>query len=753
MFRQTFLLSAAMVALTAGLSSQAQTPGPAAAPATAPTPPAAPARKPDVIVHADRIDQDKSPDIVTADGNVEVRIGTRMLLADRVIYDRGKQTLRAQGNVQISDAAGATEFADEIEVDQDFTNGFATRFSTRMPGKAPGTATASSAVRSDSTRNALEQVIYTSCQICEEEGTAPTWSLRARRAVQNQDTQMITYQDAVLEIKGVPVLYLPYFAHPDPSSERRSGLLVPDLGLSSKLGAFYEQPYYWAISPSQDLTIGPMVAEQVNPLLKLSYRKRFFSGYLQLDGSTTYEQEFTSKGDKFGDKTWRSHLYGGGLFAINKDWRWGFGVERQTDDLYDRRYDIEGENDRHGLFTSQPRQLISQLFATGQTEDFYGEVAAASVQGLRASDIDAQTPTIAPTLFAEKLYDLGAAGLLAADFSAVVLNRGQPQLLPNGQMTKDSARATASINWDAQYIAGPGVVLEPFVLGRGDVYRIDDGVPVAPGASSKPATITRFLGLAGAQVSMPFARHGKSMDLLIEPIAMVGYGTTAANDPRITNEDSLLLESDDSNLFKPNSVSNYDLWEGGARASVGLSAKASFGSGVDVTGVVGRRWREEADPAFNQLSNLSGKTSDYVGSMRANFGPTLSTGVRVRYDDDFNFTRIDLDATAHVWRVNGTARYFRIAKNSSGIEDQGIILNGAVKVTKNWSAIGLQFRNITDKRDLKLALGVAYEDDCSYFTVTYERTGAIDRSLAPNSGIRFTFALKGLGGISERGLH
>jgi len=60
-----------------------------------------------------------------------------MLLADRVIYDRTKQTLRAQGNVQITDTAGATEFADEIEVDQDFTNGFATRFSTRIPGKAP----------------------------------------------------------------------------------------------------------------------------------------------------------------------------------------------------------------------------------------------------------------------------------------------------------------------------------------------------------------------------------------------------------------------------------------------------------------------------------------------------------------------------------------------------------------------------------------------------------------------------------------
>jgi LPS-assembly protein len=745
--RQTFLLSAAVVALTAGLSSHAQTPT-VPAPAAAP-PPASDPAKPDVIVHAARIDQDKTTQIVTAEGNVEVRVGNRMLLADKVIYDRSKQTLRAQGNVQITDTAGATEFADEVEVDQDFTNGFATRFSTRIPGKpgsSPGIATASSAVRSDATRNALDQVIFTTCTVCEAEGTAPTWTLRARRAVQDQDTQMITYQDAVLEVKGVPVLYLPYFAHPDPTSERRSGLLVPDAGFSSKLGAFYEQPYYWAISPSQDLTISPMISSKVNPLLKLDYRKRFFSGYVELQGSATYEQEFNSKGDKFDDKTWRSHLYGGGLFAINEDWRWGFGVERQTDDLYDRRYDINGAGDRHGIFTSQPRELLSQLFTTGQTDTFYAEIAAASVQGLRATDIASQTPTIAPTVFVEKVYDLGGAGQVSADFSSVVLNRDATQFLPTGQATMDTARATASVNWDAQYVAGPGVVVEPFVLGRGDAYRIDDGQPVAPASSSKTETITRFLGLVGAQVSMPFIKHGKSMDVLIEPIAMVGYGSNNANDPRIPNEDSLLLESDDSNLFKPNSVSNYDLWEGGARASLGLSAQANFGNGVDVTGVFGRRWREESDGAFNALSNLSGKKSDYVASVRADLGKTLSTGVRLRYDDDLRFSRIDLDATARVWRISGTARYFRIDQNSAGLPDEGIVLNGTMKINKNWSLIALESRNITANRDLALALGVGYEDECSFFTITYQRNGTIDRSLTPYSGIRFNFAFKGLGG-------
>ena len=102
-----------------------------------------------------------------------------------------------------------------------------------------------------------------------------------------------------------------------------------------------------------------MVSASVNPLVKVDYRKRFFSGFIDLESSFTYEQDFNSDGDKFGDQTWRSHLYGTGRFKIDNDWQWGFGVERQSDDLYDQRYDIDGEDDLRGLVGSQPRQLLT----------------------------------------------------------------------------------------------------------------------------------------------------------------------------------------------------------------------------------------------------------------------------------------------------------------------------------------------------------------------------------------------------------
>ena len=436
-------VATAIVALTAGASvaQQATTP-----PAADPTNTGAPGPD-DVFLSASDLVIDEERSIYTAQGNVEVRVDGRILRADRVIYDLNNQSLRAQGNIQISDPDGTVQFADEIEMDDEFRNGFATRFSSRMPNNV--LVAAASAVRVEGVSNTLEQVVYTGCPICTEDtGKTPTWALRARRAEQNSETQMVTYQDAVLEIGGVPILYVPYFAHPDPNSKRRSGLLVPDAGYSSRLGAFYEQPYYWAISPSQDLTVAPLLMTDINPLMKLNYRKRFFSGEMELDGSFTYGQDFDSDGEKFGEDRWRSHLYGRGLFDINQDWQWGFGVETQTDDLYDSRYDINDEDELRGLYASQRRQLLNQLYVTGQNTDYYVESGLLAFQSLRENDDDGQIPKVAPTLFAEKVYDLGKYGQVAANLSTAALFRDTPQTLPNGDIVKDTARASTTVQWD-----------------------------------------------------------------------------------------------------------------------------------------------------------------------------------------------------------------------------------------------------------------------------------------------------------------
>jgi LPS-assembly protein len=699
--------------------------------------------QPKVVLDADNIFVNEADNTVIAEGNVEAKYEGRILRADRLIYYRETDRVRAIGNVIVIDADGSETFANEIETSSNLIDGYAIGFSTRTA--EGGVAVAESAVRSSEGYNALEKIVYTSCEVCDEDDR-PTWALRARRAVLDEQTEMMSYRDAVLEIAGFPVLYLPFFAHPDPSSERRSGLLPPDFGTSSKLGVYYQQPYYWAISPYQDLTLSPRVMANVNPLLEAQYRKRFWSGSVQADVSLTNEQEFDSDGEKFGEKEWRGHIFAEGGFEIKPGWGWGFAVEQVSDDLYTRRYDIEGENSDRGLYAGQPRYLLNQLYTQAQGTDWYFDSALLTFETNRDNDSDARLPRALPLMFGEKLLDYGKYGTVALSGSTAILER---------ELGIDSYRASGGVDWNVNRVLPGGILVNPFAEGRFDYYQLDN----TPSGTSE---VSRGVASIGTRFSYPLFRPGKFIDLIVEPEGMIAYGTSGTNNPDIPIEDSLFYELDESSLFEANAAAGYDTYEGGSKASLGTSITARWKNGMSISALAGRRWRDMSDPVFDVGSNLDGTTSDWVAGVSADFGNPLRIETRVRLDDDdLNLNRIDARVQTNFWRFRGGARYYRIdgGVTNSGLNDEGIQLNADLKLTDNYYFLYGLSRDISgrvnslgalsDPRDISQSIGLAYEDDCSRFEVSFERSEAIDRTLGPTDSIKFRFALKTLGGLGS----
>lgn len=696
----------------------------------------APVQKQQVVLEADYVYELREENTIVAEGNVEAFYEGRTLRADRLIYNRTTERVRASGNVVIIEKDGTQQFSDEVEVGSNLSDGYAIGYSARLPDGA--TIVANSAIRQPDGINAMDQVIYTACPICEAKGGTPTWSLRARRAVLDQESQMISYRDAVLEVMGIPVFYFPYLAHPDPSSDRRSGLLVPSAGFSSKLGAFYQQPYYWTISDSSDLTIAPMISENVNPMLELDYRKRFYSGSIKINTSITREKDFDSDGVKFGDEKWRGHLYGSGRFAISPEWQWGFGVETQTDDLYDRRYDIDGQNKLRGLYQGQPRRLLSQLYAVGQGDSYYTDVSLLSFQGLRANDYDGTLPTVTPLFFGEKYWNLGDFGFASVNASTAILKR---------DVGTDSQRVSVGADWSDYKILPGGFTFEPFAEVRGDYYALDAAV-------SGEDNVSRVVGNAGTRVAYPLVRPGEAFDIMIEPEVMAAWGFSNVNDSAIPNEDSLLFEADETLLFDANASGGYDLYEGDGKLSAGLTARAVWKEGPEFSATVGRRWRSRSDPAFNTVSNLDGTTSDWVAAATADFGNPLRIDTKMRLDDDgFSLNRIDARVTTQTKRFRATGQYYKINERISpaGTNDEGVYLSGEFRVTKHYSLIYGQLRDIAANLNARKEIGIAYEDECSRLELVYQRSELRDRTLGPSENIQVRFSLKTLGqfGSSE----
>ncbi len=725
-------LAAAMAVAAIPATADAQTSTSAGAAAE---PPVAGVEDEGVLMEADVVTHDEEARTITAEGDIQARFQDRTLRADSLIYNLDTRRVVARGNVEISDATG-TQYADEVELDEALGLGLATNLRARFSGN--GSLAARTAVRRGEGRNELSRVIYTSCIVCEDGSRPPTWAIKARRAVQNSEARSITYQATTLEVMGVPVFFLPYFGHPDPSAGPQSGLLTPAIGRDSRVGLFYDQPYYWRISPYQDAIASLRVHEQVAPLAGFSYNKRFWSGLVSFSGSLTNEQDFDSEGNTFGDESVRGHLFGQGRFRITDYWDWGFGVERASDDLYLARYSLTGAGQTRGVYWGDSSRLLSHVYATGQDANSFAQIAFLSFQGLRVDDNARLMPLILPVaeyerVFEEPIFD----GQVRWTNNLVALNRAD-----NG-LNETNGRFSSQLSWRTDKVVGPGIVVSPFALARTDAFYVDT-------VATPSTTFTRGVGLGGVEVSWPFMRSTRNLQFIVEPVVTAVYASDGADDPRIINEDSIRFELDDSNLFRYSGAGNYDVWEPGGRVSAGVRAIARMSNGYNARLLFGQRWREvDAGPRFNALNNLPEGSSDYIGVAAIDLGRHFGGSVRARLEsDDLDVAQLDAGVRASIWRISGSARYYSSnAALSAGEPSEEIGTTIGIQLIRGWR---LQFgdrRNLSSDINLGQELRAIFEDDCTYLELAYTRTETQDRTLGPNEGFQIRVGLRTLGAI------
>ena len=82
---------------------------------------------------------------------------------------------------------------------------------------------------------------------------APRWQIVSGKATINlNDYALMT--NAVIEVKDVPVFYLPVLYYPIQDDDRATGFLLPTYGSSLSLGSSISNAFFWAINRSMDAT-------------------------------------------------------------------------------------------------------------------------------------------------------------------------------------------------------------------------------------------------------------------------------------------------------------------------------------------------------------------------------------------------------------------------------------------------------------------------------------------------------------------
>jgi len=109
--------------------------------------------------------------------------------------------------------------------------------------------------RFSETHYRVQDGTFTNCEA--DDGQIPDWSF-SFQDVDVERGDSVFAKNTWLNIRNQPVLPVPVLRYPMPNA-RKTGFLVPTIGFDNVLGVQYRQGFYWALSPSQDLTIAPQI--------------------------------------------------------------------------------------------------------------------------------------------------------------------------------------------------------------------------------------------------------------------------------------------------------------------------------------------------------------------------------------------------------------------------------------------------------------------------------------------------------------
>ncbi|PHR59987.1 MAG: hypothetical protein COA43_08450 [Robiginitomaculum sp.] len=748
-----------------------------------------PFRDPDIIyLEADELENDQDGNLLIAKGEVEGRYQDKTIRADQVKYDLKTGQVIAIGNVTLINANGAIQYADKLELSDELEAGTAVNFTARFP--EGGHLSAAFAKRNTKDGVELYNAYYTACEACVVNGKAkkPTWRLKARKVRQNAKSKSISYRDAVFEFKGIPLFYTPYLAHPDPSVGRASGLMMPFGGLSSSKGLNARAPYYFALSPSSELTLTPYVFQKVNPLLHAKYRKKFFSGEINLEGSATYSSFFDSGGNIIDDsytftnieeslnsKKLRSHLFATGLFQINKTWKWGFQGGYATDDNYLNRYDQKEVQQKFGLYEAASRRFVQQAFIVGQNDDFRFSTSAFGLVSMRSSIIeldpvgskrlqvsredDSALPIVAPKIEVTKyLADpvLGGRFKLFGDTTVLMREHGQ---LGADEFGTGYIRATGGIEWQRNWIAPLGVEVKPFANARYDHFKLE-------AENEQSFSFSRGTGQIGVDMRWPFMRAGKHVNWIIEPRVQVTQSLGDGKNDRFSflksdnstinlAQDGTDIDLDQTLLWSSNKSTGFDIWQEGFRADAGASLIADWGKNNRALLFLGQSYYNGSDDAFSIGSGLQTDTSDYVGQFELNLGHRFSTTTRIRYDDEDNiFRRLDTGFTYRDKRFSSNVRYYKVNGTSTNqlttftVPKEEISGSLNINLFDNWSTRYTAYRDLTQDITRRQTLSLIYDDDCTRIEFMYNKTSNGLGIIGQKDGFGIRISLLSLGEFS-----
>jgi LPS-assembly protein len=685
-----------------------------------------------VLFTADEVSQDRDLGTILARGNVEITQGNRILMADTVSYNQRTDTVSASGNVKLLEPSGEVMFAEFVELTDGMKNGLVKELRVLLTDESRFAA--NEARRRDGNLTVMKRGVYSPCAICKEDPERPlVWQLKAETIEHDQERQEIRYRNAFMEMFGLPVAYVPYFSHPDPTVERKTGFLPPDFGTGGNLGGHLRLPYYIVLDNDKDVTLSPIYTVDEGLVLSGEYRQRFDKGELSLVGSITEaDRDVIENGVTETRKDQiRGHFRAKGAYHLDDTWRAGVDSARATDRTYLKKFNFFSESDD---------VLTSNLFVEGFRPGTFAAANIYSFQDLRSGSRPDQ-PLIAPLV---QYQHVSAAdpygGRMTVDSNLRYLLRD------DGPTTQ---RLSLRPGYEISRFADIGLVSTFSTSIQADLYNVDQTADPAVSQDVNSAITGRLLPRATFDVRYPLVRNSGTVRQLIEPIAMITAAPNGQNSKNIPDEDSAVFEADDTNLFSEDRLPGGDRVESGQRVAYGVRLGAYGQKDGQTTAFIGQSYRIHKDEDLHRDSLVEEHFSDIVG--RVEVRPSRYADVRYRFafasDKAFQPRRneVTFNLGPAAYRLSGAYSFISATKDFEVREELSLAFS--TQITDHWSLGFATQQDLDAGKALRHSALLRYQDECIIFDVQGTRSFFQDEDVQPSDSVLFRIKFKNLGEV------
>ena len=565
---------------------------------------------------------------------------------------------------------------------------------------------------------------------CKKNDKCPPWSIQADKITYDENKKQILYNNALLKVYDIPVLYFPKFFHPGPTVKRQSGFLVPFINNSDILGSSLQLPYFFAPSSNKDFTFKPTLFDKNIFMLQNEFRHQNKNSFFIADLNIV--DGYKSK--KTNEENTLTHLFS--KYQIDLDFEnfiessLNLSFQKVNNDTYLKVFDtniVDTELKPDNFDT-----LTSNIDLSFENKKFAFTTGFTAYENLTKQNSDRYQYVL-------PYYDFSTVFLNDNKFARINFSSQGDNILKDTNTLRSRMINNLAVQ-SGDYFSKTGIKNNFNYYLKNTITAGKNNIEY----DSSPHL--KFMNIFELVSSFPLISVSEDymdnlspkISLRVNPSDMKNY----KNENRRINND---------NLFNIDRLGLIDTLESGQNLTLGLDYKREKISNINkyFELKLGKVLRAKLNNDIPSNSTLDKKNSNYFGKITNNLSENINLNYELSVNHDLN--KIEYSSLGTTFKKNNFVTTFNY------LEEDGVV--GSTNIFENVTTFNFDERNFItfrtrENKEIDLTeyydLIYEYKNDCLIAGIKYNKTYYQDRDLEPTEDFMFSIKLVPLTSLEQK---